>query len=177
VLITLAAHSGRTAALAVVVDPSSLPATVGASAQRANVSPACPGSSTHFKLGGDEGPIGRSTAGKRTLEDAPGSDDTFGLAGLTARFDIKCQPTRVAERQRVASSRGPLRRSALSGRSPAAELPSLDAIAVASRDAEKKVVATSLLTLAASLIDQNLNWCARGNRIIGLYLCYCNDKI
>jgi hypothetical protein len=69
--------------------------------------------------------------------------------GPTAGFDIDCPPRRVAERQWVTSSRARRRPDCQGGR-PDSGAPYLDAILVDPRDAKKEVVATSLLTLAAS---------------------------
>ena len=97
---------------------------------------------------------------QRTLEDAPGSDDTFGLeAQRPASISIANQASLKGKGLRHRGGPG-VGRPCQGGR-PAAELPSLDAIPVDPRAAEKKVVATSLLTVVASLIDQNLNWCRK----------------
>ena len=164
----LAGHSARTAALAVVVDPSSLPATVGASAQRANVSPSWPGRRPIRAAATKDQSADRRR--KRTLEDAPGSDDTFGLeAQRPASISIANQASLKGKglRRREGGGVRPVRADG-----PAAELPSLDAIPVDPRAAEKEVVATSLLTLAASLIDQNLNWCRKRARSFASFVIF-----
>ena len=62
------------------------------------------------------------------------------------------------------------------------DLPGLDAISLDPRDAEKEVVAKSLLTLAVSLTDQNLNGAASEIRTpdpIITIICSCptgNDR-
>ena len=51
--------------------------------------------------------------------------------------------------------------SGLLGRTARQRSSLVDAISIDPRDAAKRVVAKSLLTLAASLTDQNLNWCRK----------------
>ena len=151
-LMTLAG-AARTAVLAFVVCPASLPATAGGLTPRLNWVELAGQAGDTLARCGNEGPMGRSTAKGAHARGCTAEPRYVGLAAQRLASISIAQPGASLRGHGLRHhERGDVRAVRLDGPTP--DLPSLDAISVDRRDTEKEVVAKSLLTLAGSLTDR-----------------------